>query len=249
METDKYLPVRGKIPRKSEIALWAEKKLIGFLGFYERWVFEGRLKITVELRREVENQAEGMEFWGEFMARIDVWTDATNTSNPLFMQRLVTFARNVLGFLKENPHAITEEIEKAMERNPRCHWALEMYRLKKGILAPTVQPTNLDKTNQYDLKRVAVTHPEVAFNEALLKATTLTRELLKGVKRADIAKMTTEDRLKLGVNFLSQVGKLVGKHKPNKAVFQQININSAKRADLEASFLKYAEQSMQDNEE
>jgi hypothetical protein len=158
-------------------------------------------------------------------------------------------ARNVLGYLKDNPHAITQPVEEAMARNPRCKWALELFYLKKGIIAPTIVKSEVDRTNQFDLKRVDQKNPEQIFQDSLMKATSLTRALLRGVNVKDINKLPIEDRLKLGVNFLDKVGRLVKRNPPNKQVFNVLNINSAKRADLEASFLKYAEQSMQDNEE
>lgn len=252
MSEDPYASIRSKLPKKTEVALWNEKKVKAFLLFFEYFVTEGRIKCTVEKRREMEVHAHEQEFWAEFVARIDVPTGTEFSSTPLFTQRLITFSRNVLSHLKTNPHLISSELETIMDRNPRCHWAMTLFKLKKGTIADTIQASDIETTDRHDARLApesTAKRPEVMFNDSLIRMTSILKDLTKGIKREDLKRMSTEDRIKYATSMMKVVGGLVRKYTPNKQVFQTININSAKREDLEKSVLDYAQINLRENEE
>lgn len=238
--------VKGELPRERDIVDWSEDKIVSLLHFIDHFTHNGQFKVNLDLRRAAELQSSSNPHWEEFLERIDVTQRLGGPVDTKFSRRFMTLARTVLSFLKKNPYAISAEMSRLMKANPRCHWALNIVKEVPSLLGPsTVQldnNENLDPSfpnanrNLTDIKS-----PQIQFNEAIIKMTSILNALTKGIKASDLQKMGVADKIKLANTLINSLAKVHSAYKPNNISLNKININVESKDDLERAILDYAE--------
>lgn len=237
---DKY--IQGFLPRLTDIAKWDEQRFIDYIDFCE-FFLDGPKKDTYRVTQIKLNAMKKLieddynPNWHEFAIRINKWEVQG------YMQKLLAFSRIVFGFLKRNPAFITETILKRIEENPRFNWCLVNFKIDKtrtGI--EIIAPQTLDNAGNAGGSKQIVSgrEPERLFLDSAYKLMNIINTVASSIKPADIKKMKTTEKIK-ALRELSYVFTLTKGYKPNSQIFQQINVYSAGREDLEKAILDYAE--------
>lgn len=244
---DKFRAVKGKAPKKTDIVDWSEGKILAYLMFIEFWVNEKKdgYEITNEKRLTAEARGEEDPYWGEFLARMDRPLHRSSVTAASFRMTLFYHMRIVLGWLRDNPYAVTPPMSKIMNENgPMTKWASSAFIEKETDVGAKVVEINTDETVQPGLKNQSpkttdVTSPEVHYNNVIKNLTSLADALISGIKPNELRKLDPEKKLKLVLAMIPTLAKALGQTRPNTLVFKQLNINQAGRQDLEAAILDY----------
>lgn len=234
----KFRYVKGKNLTNKEVSDWSPEKTLSFLKFCEFFMKTKDGKetwdITLEKRKNMEAVAD--EVNTEFLARIDCPTWNADSSPGKFMFKINSCLRVLLGWLKNNPHLLTLELKEKMKTNSRFVWALEPFKVNQTLMQiPTVELNNRSDAR--------LTTPEVQYNQAMLKMSSVFRSLVEGIKVSDIKNMDTKDKLKIAVSMAPVLSKAFSQYKPNKFALTQINIHASRKEDLERAMLDYHNES------
>lgn len=254
MATDKFRSVRGEVPKKRDFIKWSPEKILALMQFSIFFMKMGKYQdkeqmvydVSVE-KLEIANVSQE-PYWEEFMARLHKKGMRTNS----FRLRLQPVIQGCGGFLRENPHFITDEMRELIKDNARWNWCLTAFEEGESKIGGTIVIHNPANTVIPGVKNAqsALTDtktPLAQFHQGLLKMTSIFNNLLKGIPQADINEMSAEKRIKLANNLLHTLAKAVTTQQ-NTKVFNTIVVNKAGRDDLEKSILEYSEsQNVQEN--
>lgn len=240
-----YRAVKGHIPRVREIATYTEQNFLDYFAFVNSFCEEDKkkgrysIKTTVPKIKAAEAVLqEPYHPWQEMLYRIDVFTDAPKFNAGSFYIRIAAYNRAVLGYLKQNPAAVTDEMRKVMEANPRLSWALKHYMDKKSETgAEYVLPATTDTTTDQP-RPITQRSPDKMLMEGIMHTANTFELIAKSIKASDLKELDVRDRVAMlqKLSFIFNVGR---NFKPNANTFQQINIYSAKKDDLEKAILDF----------
>lgn len=237
----KYRAVKGKLPRKVDFHEWEETKLMKMVKFIDYFMDGDKMNVSKEQIKSAELIDD--DYFDEFLTRIDVpFGKSTNE----FKMRFITLTRVFLGYLKQNPHLITDEMYAILSKSKRTAWASWAFKEKTTDIGAEI--VVMDKTETvesgFNNRSPAQTNPqtaEVLYNQSLLSLASTLRDMTRGIKRSDITKMKVEDKIRLSNALITTIQKSFQGYKPNVAVFKQLNIHNASRDDLEKAFSDYNE--------
>lgn len=243
--------IKGHLPQKRDIVDWGAQKLLVFLQFVDFFTEEGKFAITIPNIEAARRRALEEDFWDEFMIRIDVQPGFEGGTIKKFSNRFLSLSRVPLSWLKSNPHAVTEEMYRIMEANPRMLWAASAFKaIETDMGVQIVMRDNLESTdpgrNNATPTVSDVQTPAVKFEQAKLALLTLMNTLVKGITPEDIKKMSAKERIEAFNKLLNTGLKVMGGGRPSTVIFQQINTNKAGRAELEKAVLGYSESQQTD---
>jgi len=246
--------VEGKNIKVRELPDWSDDKRLGFIKFFVFFINPetDKLRVNQERIEEFEIRSEVEPYFMEFRARIGLDLDKIKkqkgpekmTSLSQYKMRVLTMQRNVLGWLKNNPHMITLEMRDLMCRSERTSWALKDYKIEESLIgAPMVVPDNRETTDpdmaNVDAKRTNLTIPELNYQRSITQLASIAADLTKGLKKKDLDKMTAKDRIKTAIEITNALAKAMSAHKPQQQVFKQLVIHKAGVEDLEKAMLDY----------
>lgn len=258
METDYRLSfaakkkIQGHLPTKREIIDWPESKLMAFLQFIQFFSPDGVFKVTIETIAAAEGLAGEQPWWDEFMRRIDVMPGVEDGTVKKFYFRFLALTRVPLGWLKENPHVVTEKMFEIMDKNPRMQWASRNFKMVETEMGAQIVMMDQDELTDPGRKNatgdhIQVKNPIALFEEAKLNMLTALTALSKSIPAAELKAMTVKDRLAAFDKLMNTASKIMGQKAPNSVVFQQINVNKAGRDELERVALGYAESQIEES--
>lgn len=238
--------VRGKLPQKRDVQDWGNTKIMQFLKYVDFFTTDGKFDTSVSRVTEAQMRGEDEMFWDEFSERVNIVPGKDGGTSLRFRLRLTTFARVVLSWIKNNPHAITEQMMELMDKNPRLNWAIKTFKMVTTDMGVQVVERDNDETTDPRQKNETpamsnVNTPMVKFEQAKLSMLTLLQALSKSIPSSELKTMTTKDKIAAFDKLLNTATKVMGQTRPNSVVFQQINVNKSNREELEKSFLSYAE--------
>lgn len=246
--------VYGKNIRIAELPDWSEEKLLQLIKFFEFFINPetDKLRVNKERIQEFEVRSESEPFWMEWRARIGIQTDdmdgkKVNEIASLYgkyKMRVMTMMRNVLGWLKNNPHRITPDMYASMSRTERMSWALKDYKVVTGQTGVSlIEPDNLETTDpdrsnaspaQTNLQKA-----DIYYERSMFKLASILNDLTSGIKASEINKMTAERRIKTALDIVNAIAKVHNAKKPNGTVFKQYNINNATAEEAEKMLMDY----------
>lgn len=238
--------VRGKLPQKRDVQDWSNTKTLQFLKFVDAFTKDGKFDTSISQVATVQMRGEDEDWWDEFLERINITPGKDGGTSLRFRLRLTTFARVVLSWIKNNPHAVTEQMMELMEKNPRLSWATKAFKMVTTEMGVQVVERDNDERTDAGIKNKTpdasnVSAPMVKFEQAKLSMLTLLQALSKSIPASELKTMTTKDKIAAFDRLMNTATKVLGQTRPNSVVFQQINVNKANREELEKSFLQYAE--------
>ena len=245
---DVYLAVRGELPKKRDVSEWSEMKIVSYLDFVNHFIEKGVKKdkhgrkietLIIKVTDTKRKSAEEREEWKEFVERIDKLTTRENETCMQFFYRLNAMSRCVIGFLKDNPWKITENMEKVMRDNPRLEWGLKNYRTETTKIGAEVVESDTFDNTPFPTR---VKNPEKLYANSLLKLAGIAEDLLKNIKKSDIQRMSAGERIRLGLSVVTAVSKNLKEYTPNKQVFNQLNIYQDGRDKLEEALQQFNSQ-------
>lgn len=247
-----YRAVRGRLPRHREISAWTEKQYLDYLGFVEHFCSESPKTHQTSIIVTKVNWASAEKVltlpyhpWQEILYRIDRLTKDTRFHSGSIYIRIAAYNRTVLGYLKNNPAAVTDEMKKVIEPNPRLNWCLKHFKdVETQIGGTVVLPDTADNTGQFS-KPISQRSPDKVMLEGQLAVFNLFELLAKSIKPGDIKEMDVRDKIS-ALQKLSFIFSAASKFKANSQTFMQINVNSAKREDLEKAILDFGTHKEQD---
>lgn len=247
-----YRAIRGTLPRRREIADWPESQFLSFFEFIEHFCsFNKRVDtISVIVTKEKWAIAEKVldlpyHPWQEILYRIDRLTKDTKFHSGSIYIRIAAYNRAVLGYLKNNPAAVTDAMRKAIEPNPRLNWCLKHYDDKETkIGAEIVLPHTTDATGSYP-KPIAQRSPDKIMLEGQLQVFNLFEMIAKSVKANEIKDMDVRDKIS-ALQKLSFIFNVAKSFKANSQTFINLNVNAAKREDLEKALLDFGKHKEQE---
>jgi hypothetical protein len=238
--------VKGELPKKRDVVDWPEEKILQLLRFVQPFIVDEKFKCTIEARKTAELRAQDEPYWPEFLIRIDKPVGGEGASEMQFRMRMMNMLRQVLAFVKQYPHVVTETMLPILQSTTRFSWCLHNFAAKETKLgAEIVVMQNRDTTDpsianpKPDLTKVAT--PQIRFNKSLMESVGVMEMLLRGIKQKDINAMGTKDRIKTATALAATLTKTFSQYKPNVQVFQQINVSQAEREDLERVMFEYQE--------
>lgn len=234
--------IQGHLPIKREIQDWGDAKIMAFLIFVEFFVEGEKFACTVPNIEAARRRAQEEDFWDEFMARIGV---SGSMAAGKFAKRFISFARVPLGWLKDNPHAVTPEMLKIMKSSPRMSWATESFKTEMTDMGVEIVVLNHAETTDPGIGNPThqgnVNTPALKFQQAQMNFLSLLTNLSKDFKPEDLRKMGIKDRIMAFDKLMNTATKMMGAGKPNSVIFQTINVHKAGRDELEKTFLQYSE--------
>lgn len=248
--------IAEKLPQKREIGDWSEAKIASFvrfaLFFTEPCTNKGKPDHRFVLNAEKWATAKANkdeEFWEEFCLRVDK-KDATLHTIKL---RLMMAVRSVLGWIKSNPYAVTEELEAIMKDNKRTSWALRGYVAKTTEMGNQIVALDNDDMTDPGRRNAAgsitnVSTPEVQYRQAVLRMTSILNNLTKGIKKSDIDLLSAKEKIQMAVNLSGALTRTFKSNNVNNNFFKTVIVNQASREDLEARVLDYANHQLTDDE-
>jgi hypothetical protein len=229
----KQTSIKGVLPSVDSIGDWSELKFVSYLKFFALFTQGDKYSVTDESRRAAEQMNE--DFWLEFMVRIDRPLSDVTASPKQFQMRLMIMHRNVMRWLRQNPHAITTDIRALLKQNKYCHLALtsfvEVHNKMGGKSIVQNNPEGAEK----------LPTPQLLFEQSLMNLSSALNELTSSFKRGELKSLDAETKLKLATNLLGGLQKSFQRQSPNSVVFQKIVVNKANREELEATLLGYAD--------
>lgn len=239
MTKNPYKVIKGELSTKASINEWSETKIVSFLHFINLFT-EGDKFCVTRIKRDAAKERQE-DFWLEFLSRID----DESCNDQKFRNRLIAMARNVLAWIKANPHAMTQDIRNLMVANPRTHWALESFKEvenKNGstsVVLDNDENTNIGTPNASpfvtDLKT-----PQAIFNQSLMNMATALNQITSSFKPSELKKLGVEQKLKLATSMVTALSKQFTKQAPNSVTFQKIVVNKAGRDELESALMDYS---------
>jgi hypothetical protein len=246
--------VEGQNIKVRELPDWSEDKMLAFIKFFQFFINPetDKMRVNQERIEEFEIRSEVEPYFMEWRARIGLDLDKIKkmpiqqkmTTLNQYKMRVMTMQRNVLGWLKNNPHMITLEMRDMMCRTERMSWALKDYKIEETLIgAPIVVPDNRETTDpelaNVDAKRTNLTIPELNYQRSITQLAAIAADLTKGLKKKDLDKMTAKDRIKSAIDITNALAKAMSAHKPQQQVFKQLVIHKAGVEDLEKAMLDY----------
>jgi hypothetical protein len=240
-----YRAVRGHLPRRRDLAEWKEGQFLDYLLFVEHFcqVNPKTNDISVIVTKEKWLQAEKTldlpyHPWQEYLYRIDRLTKDTKFHAGSCYIRIAAFNRSVLGYLKNNPAAVTDKMRAAIEPNPRLNWCLKHFKVEEHGGADIVMPETSDTTGKF-VAPISQRSPDKVMLEGQLQVFNLFELIAKSIKASDIKDLDVRDKIS-ALQKLSFIFNVSAKFKANSQTFINLNVNAAKREDLEKTLLDYA---------
>jgi hypothetical protein len=236
MARTKQVTLQGTIPTAQEMGRWSyEEKLLFVDMLYKFFTKEGSNKLYVTKSSiEAFNAQEGA-FYSALARRI-------NTNLPfLFRNKLFQMVRTFGSMLKNNPAFVTDELFEKLHKLPFLDWSIKQFearQTKMGI--ELVQACDVDETTQPS-RKITVATAEAKYMTAIERSTDLFLKISKSITADEIKSLKTMDKF----NALTKMAYILNNarsFKPNATIFQQININSSSREQLEKSLLEYSNQ-------
>lgn len=237
--------ITGHLPQKRDIVDWSSEKILALIKFADFFTENGKFAITLPNVEAANRRALEEDHLDEFMARINVRPGYEGGTIKKFSNRFLSMVRVPLSYLKDNPHAVTEEMYELMVKSPRMDWAVKAFKAVETEMG--VQIVLRDQSETTDANRSNPTHggemttPLVKFENAKLALLTLMNQLVKGISQEEIKKMSAKDRIAAFDRLLNTATKMMGAGRPSTVIFQNINTNKAGRAELEKAVLGYSE--------
>jgi len=240
-------PYQGELPKKRDISNWESEKIFQFLRLAQFFINyeEDKFQVNPDKIREVLARMSDEAYWPEFMERLDFDPELGHRCNQ-YRLRLVTAIRSVCSWLKDNPHAVTTEMEAIMEPTTRLNWALNPIRDKETKIGAEL--VTLDQDERTDERhpnaKANVSHvatPEAQFQMSIKKMTSLLKELVESVDRRQIKALPLDKKLRHIDSFIRTLEKINRGKSPNSVVFKNLTINQASRDELENAINVYAQ--------
>ncbi len=247
-----YRAVRGTLPRRREVAEYKEATFLSIFQFIEHFCEERRGTLSVVVTKEKWALAEKVldlpyHPWQEILYRIDRLTKDTRFNSGSIYIRIAAYNRAVLGYLKNNPAAITDEMRKVLEPNPRLNWCLKHYDDKQSALGTDlVLPHTSDTTGTFP-KPISQRSPDKIMLEGQLHVFNLFELLAKSIKEKDLKDLDVRDKIS-ALQKLSFIFSVSSKFKANSQTFINLNVQAAKKEDLEKAILDFGRHKEQGND-
>lgn len=249
-ELQPYAAITGTLPSRRELSEWNTRKFLLFLDFCELFMIRDgddyKITITEDRLKHAERfLAVPHHAFQEFLWRVNQFSTDVNSTPRKFFYKHAAFMRQVLGYLKLNPAAITDEMRAIIEPNPRYNWCLKhtkVQTLRSG--AEVVTADTLDNVS-YQKQQVQAPNAEKMLVDAIIETTNLYSLIAKSVKKKDIEELKPMEKIN-ALQKLSFVLSTAQKWKPTALVFKQLNVHSAGKDDLEKALLSFgAEEQLQ----
>lgn len=242
----KFKVIEGVLPKKAEIVDWSSEKIMALLQLADFFTLSNKFNVNKETIGTFQSRALEEAFWMEFNVRIGHQLDRADFSKQKFNMRLIAMVRTVLGWLKSNPHAITNEMRELMEPNERLNWALDPFKMKTtAIGAEIVAIDNRETTDPNMANATASTNltvPEIQYHQGLLHMSSIFKQITGGLTANDFKKMSVSERLKIANSIAQTLGRAFNTKVPSTVIFKKLTVNSAGRDDLEKAMLQYSQE-------
>ena len=226
----KHKDLVGKRPRKTDLAQWDEVRFMNWFALVHFFMLKDKWNINDVTIKAFQERAKENPRWEEWMWRFEVAGD--DFVPRTFMNQFMGVTGTIGAYLQENPHAITFQMKGVMEANGSLRKYTEPFAVKELENGAEVVTTNMEG-GKYVL-------PEVQYHKALLKMAAMANDLMTGITKDDIRKMSPGERIKLANALTTTMSKLQGGHRPNIQIFKQLVLNQAGREDLEAAMVEMA---------
>lgn len=244
-----FAAIAGVLPSRRDLSEWNTRKFLLFLEFCELFmVREGddfKISITEDRLKHAERfLAVPHHAFQEFLWRVNQFSTDVDSTPRKFFYKHAAFMRQVLGYLKLNPAAITDEMRSIIVPNPRYNWCLKhtkVQTLRSG--AEVVVADTLDNVS-HQKHQVQAPNAEKMLVDAIIETTNLYSLIAKSVTKNDIKELKPMEKIS-ALQKLSFVLSTAQKWKPTALVFKQLNIHSAGKDDLEKAILNFAEEESQ----
>lgn len=222
--------MRGKFFAQRDFANFTEAKFITFLRFCEQFMVPTdagpKYSNTKALWLKAEEVLDMPDHpFHEYLWRINFMSTDPKATYRKFFVKLLTLMNGVLKFLQRNPSLITDDMRKIMKMYPRFEWALTQTTIVSTAIGADV---------------VVQKNGLAPFDERLynagVKVVDVLERLADSITDKDIRGMTPRDKM-IAMGRMGYIFTIAKNLKPNKQIFNQININASSREDLEASLL------------
>lgn len=229
MQKSPWVAVKGKNFRSFDLAQWKESQYITFLQFCAQFMIpsdEGpKLSYKPELWLNAEKILSMPDHpFIEYFYRIDRFSMNGGTVRQ-FHKKLQDMMQGVLKFIQTNPSVVSDEMRKILEMYPRMAWCLKQTDIVQTAMGVDV---------------VVPKNNTVAFDERLynagVKVVDVLERLADSITDKDIKEMSARDKM-IAMGRMGYIFTIAKNLKPNKQIFNQININASSREDLEAALL------------
>lgn len=224
-----YRSVKGKFFTQRELASFSPERYVTFLRFCEQFMVPSEEGPKYSNNKELWLKSEGVlqmpdHPFQEFLWRINFFSTDPNSSYRKFFAKLLTLMNTTLKFIQRNPSVVSDEMRKIMEMYPRFSWALT-----QTAIVPT-------PAGDVVVQKNGVAPYEQQLAEAAIKTTNLLTRLVDSISEKDIIKLSPRDKL-IAIGRLGYLFTIAKNIKPNKQIFNQINIHGQSREDIEKSLL------------
>lgn len=228
---NKWYSVKGVPFTLRDLANWGESDYLTFLQFYA--VFT---KTTDEGTKYSPTQAAWLkahEFlkdenhpFNEFLYRIDYFPTNAEASFRKFFTKFMFMWTRVLKYIQKNPSLVTDNMRAFIEKYPGIAWSLKQVEVVETKLGIEVVKGQNPTVASVEEKTATAAYKVVNFLERLVDS----------IDDKDIKKLSVRDRATIASRLVPAIAALKGV-KVGTQIFNQINIHSQSREELEASLL------------
>lgn len=225
-----WQPVKGKLFTPRDLANFTEERYITFLQFCVQFMVPSEEGPKYSNTKDLWLKSEEIMLmpdhpFEEYLWRINFFSTNKDASYRKFFAKLLVMMNTTLKYIQRNPSVVTDEMRKIIEMYPRFEWAL-----KQTAIVPTQMGTEVM------VQKSGVASFDEQLYNAGVKTVNMLERLVDSISDRDIKNMKSRDKM-IAIGRLGYVFQIAKSLKPNRQIFQQINIHGADRDTLEKALL------------
>lgn len=229
---NKHKDIVGQSLRKNHLPQWDEQHFLEFFALIHHFCPKGEWMWNDLAVKTFCQQAESRPLWEEWMWRYEINKEGISL---LSLGGKISGFMPVLGtYIQGNPHVITQRMREIMKAHPKLEKYTEPFKVTQNAIGAEMVVPNTDEGQSFTL-------PEVQYHKALLTIASLANDLIAGLTKDDIKKMSSDDRISLALKIVGLMSRVQGGQKPNIAIFKQLVVNNAGRDELEKAMVAYTQ--------
>lgn len=229
---EKHRDIVGQTIRKNHLPQWDELRFMEFFAMIHHFCPKGEWMWNPLAVKTFCQQAETRPIWEEWMWRFEMLKETTKIKS--ISGKIMVLLPIIGTYLQSNPHNITVKMRERMKGHVKLAKYTEPFKVVQNELGADLILPNTDEGHELTL-------PEVQYHKAILKMSAIANDLIEGLTKDQLKKMSADDRIKLSLQIINTMSRVTGGQKPNLQIFKQLVVNNASREDLEKAMVAYTQ--------
>jgi len=226
----KHKEIVGQSLRKNHFPKWDELHFLEFFAMIHHFCPKGEWMWNDLAIKTFCQQAEDRPLWEEWKWRYNMEKEGIRMKQ--ISGGIMALLPQIGTYLQSNPHTITPRMRELMKGHVKLTKYTEPFKVIQNEIGAQIVVPNTDEGQ-------VLTLPEVQYHKAMLKVAAIANDLIEGITKDDLKKLTPDERIKLSLQIISLMSRVQGGQKPNIQIFKQLVVNQAGRDELEKAMVAY----------